>query len=299
MKYVILADIRTDLENLQRNKSNKLVQELHEIIKNVDLSVLDRSDIVCPSTPKRRKTSRAGFESNGEHYSEKLQKAVDEIESQVKLVKMALNLIYEAENETYRKFISKNGNKSRNVVSRVNFIERIQENGERIPLWLGIGNETPPALCGAIEADDGYVAETGDMVAALIKQNKKENWILAEVIAYDIFKKEYIVDDVYEETKAEQTLNYNKVIPLPKFKADPEINPEAIFSKDFSVLALYPGTTCFYRAIVFKPPEKAEDPYQLLFEDENYESGYSSAIPVFQRFVVNYGCYVCEEESSL
>lgn len=136
------------------------------------------------------------------------------------------------------------------------------------------------------------------MVAALIKQNKKENWILAEVIAFDSTTRQYTVDDIYEEPKAEQILSYNKVIPLPKFKADPEINPEAVFVKDTSVLALYPGTTCFYRALVSKPPVKAEDPYQLLFEDENYESGYSSPIPVLQRYVLNYACYGYGEEGS-
>lgn len=49
--------------------------------------------------------------------------------------------------------------KRRNVISRVAFIQRIYENGQRIPLWLGFENEMPPALCGAIEADDGYVAD--------------------------------------------------------------------------------------------------------------------------------------------
>lgn len=134
------------------------------------------------------------------------------------------------------------------------------------------------------------------MVAALIQQDKKENWILAEVTAYDSIKKQYTVDDIYEEHKAEQTLAYHKVISLPKFRADPEVHPEAIFPKDSSVLALYPGTTCFYRAIIFKPPQKAEDPYELLFEDDSYANGYSTPIPVVQRYVVNYGCYVSEED---
>lgn len=70
---------------------------------------LDNSDAVCPSTPKRRKISRGGFESIEEQFSEKVQKNIDEVESQMKRVRMALKILYKAESETFRKFISKNG----------------------------------------------------------------------------------------------------------------------------------------------------------------------------------------------
>lgn len=125
------------------------------------------------------------------------------------------------------------------------------------------------------------------MVAACITQDKgSSSWILAEVISYNTNTKEYIVDDIYEEQKLEQLLSYDKIIPLPRIRADPETNPEALFQTDSLVLALYPGTTCFYRAFVNKAPVKHEDPYALLFEDDAYETGYSTPITVHQRYVI-------------
>lgn len=48
------------------------------------------------------------------------------------------------------------------------------------------------------------------------------------------------------------------VIPV-KTSEDAKFSPEIPTQQD--VLALYPGTTCFYKAIVIAPPSKVSDLY--------------------------------------
>ncbi|KAI8365717.1 SGF29 tudor-like domain-containing protein [Blakeslea trispora] len=68
-------------------------------------------------------------------------------------------------------------------------------------------------------------------------------------------------------------LQPRNVIPIPsgeEAKHLVELNPGQ------DVLALYPGTTCFYRAKVISPPSKNKDSsfignYKVQFEDDNNE----------------------------
>ncbi|XP_015268666.1 PREDICTED: SAGA-associated factor 29 homolog [Gekko japonicus] len=82
------------------------------------------------------------------------------------------------------------------------------------------------------------------------------------------------------------TLSRRRIIPLPQWKANPETDPEALFQKDQLVLALYPQTTCFYRALIHTPPQRPQDDYSVLFEDTSYADGYSPPLNVAQRYVV-------------
>lgn len=52
------------------------------------------------------------------------------------------------------------------------------------------------------------------------------------------------------------------------------------------VLALYPQTTCFYKAVVNKPPSTHTEDYEVLFEDASYPDGYSPPFCVAQRYVI-------------
>lgn len=61
-------------------------------------------------------------------------------------------------------------------------------------------------------------------------------------------------------TVRRHTLSRRRIIPLPQWKANPETDPEALFSKDQLVLALYPQTTCFYRALIHTPPHRVSPP---------------------------------------
>ncbi|XP_040560647.1 SAGA-associated factor 29 isoform X2 [Gallus gallus] len=82
------------------------------------------------------------------------------------------------------------------------------------------------------------------------------------------------------------TLSRRRVIPLPQWKANPETDPEALFQREQLVLALYPQTTCFYRALIHAPPQRPQDDYSVLFEDTSYADGYSPPLNVAQRYVV-------------
>lgn len=53
-------------------------------------------------------------------------------------------------------------------------------------------------------------------------------------------------------------------------------------------MALYPQTTCFYKAIVHRLPQTATEDYEVLFEDSSYLNGYAEPLPVAQRYVIAY-----------
>ncbi|XP_038636272.1 SAGA-associated factor 29, partial [Scyliorhinus canicula] len=145
----------------------------------------------------------------------------------------------------------------------------------------------PPPLCGAIPASGDYVAKPGDKVAARVKGlDGDEQWILAEVVSYSHTANKYEVDDIDEEGKERHTLSRRRIIPLPQWKANPETDPEALFQKDQLVLALYPQTTCFYRALIHTAPQRPQEDYSVLFEDTSYADGYSPPLNVAQRYVV-------------
>ncbi len=57
------------------------------------------------------------------------------------------------------------------------------------------------------------------------------------------------------------------------------------FGVVFSVMALYPQTTCFYKAVVNIPPQFHNDEYEVLFEDSSYPEGFSPPLKVAQRYV--------------
>ncbi|KAG2459731.1 SGF29 factor, partial [Polypterus senegalus] len=171
----------------------------------------------------------------------------------------------------------------------------LQQSAMTLPLWIGKPGESPPPLCGAIPASSDYVAKPGDKVAARVKAvDGDEQWILAEVtdeklnfvssVSASLYR--YEVDDIDEEGKERHTLSRRRIIPLPQWKANPETDPQALFTKDQLVLALYPQTTCFYRALIHAPPQRPQDDYSVLFEDTSYADGYSPPLNVAQRYVV-------------
>eukprot|EP00112_Aurelia_sp_Birch-Aquarium-sp1_P013900 Seg298.3 transcript_id=Seg298.3/GoldUCD/mRNA.D3Y31 product="SAGA-associated factor 29" protein_id=Seg298.3/GoldUCD/D3Y31 len=171
----------------------------------------------------------------------------------------------------------------------------LQKAASSLPIWTGRQGENAPALCGCIGADSGYVCRPSDHVAARVKASDgEEQWILAEVVAYNPTTQKYDVDDIdytEEDGKASQErhhLSRRRVIPLPLWKADPERNPEASFHPNQLVMALYPQTTCFYRALIHEPPKTAQDDYSVLFEDTSYADGYSPPLTVPQRYVVQF-----------
>lgn len=214
--------------------------------------------------------------------------AQQDAESEAELLRKALDKISEiraVKNE--RRIQAKNADRPKETIRRGALMKMLQQNALTLPLWIGKLDEKPPPLCGATPAENTYVAKVGDMVAALVKgSDGDENWILAEVVQYSTSTNKYEVDDIDEEQKERHTLSRRRVVPLPLMRANPETDPDALFSKGTLVMALYPQTTCFYRALIHEPPKGPQDEYQVLFEDSSYPEGYSPPLSVAQRYVI-------------
>lgn len=177
------------------------------------------------------------------------------------------------------------GEGPRKTMRRGVLMTMLQQAALTLPLWIGRTGESPPPLCGCMSAESNYIAKPGDKIAARVKSDGDENWILAESVSFNTNSNKYTIDDIDEEGK-EHVLSKRRVIPLPLMKANPETNPEALFKKGTLVMALYPQTTCFYRSLIDEPPTGPMDDYLVLFEDNSYADGYSPALKVAQRYVV-------------
>lgn len=121
-----------------------------------------------------------------------------------------------------------------------------------------------------------------------------ETWILARIVRFFPDKNRYEVQDAEEDAgqPAEKYMALAKAlvplaaagatIPTKSHDRDrgssslsppPSSHTQPEFPSGSVVLALYPGTTCFYKATVVLPPSKIlssrEPVYKLRFEDDN------------------------------
>ena len=60
---------------------------------------------------------------------------------------------------------------------------------------------SPPPLCGCMSAESNYIAKPGDKIAARVKSDGDENWILAESVSFNTNSNKYTIDDIDEEGK--------------------------------------------------------------------------------------------------
>ncbi|XP_028168972.1 SAGA-associated factor 29 [Ostrinia nubilalis] len=208
-------------------------------------------------------------------------------EQEERLLRAALTRIYEirAIKNERRMQARHAGNKE--TIGCGALMKMLLSAAQTLPLHVGRAGERAPALCGAVPADPGHIAHPGDAVAALVRvSDKEENWILAEVVSWLPAQGKYEVDDIDEEQKNRHVLSKRRVVPLPLQRASPRTDEHALFPKGAVVMALYPQTTCFYRAVVNRLPANAADPYEVLFEDSSYADGYSPPERVAQRYVI-------------
>jgi len=250
-----------------------------------------------------RKVSEAGLDIVNSQHKEVETEGILSVANQGKLVKSYQQAVGEAEKEEeeLRRAVEKiyqirtlrnemrlaaraSGNKEN--IRRAAHMKMLANSAQTIPLWVGQEGEQPPQLCGAVQADQNYVANMGDMVAALVKGPEDENWILAEVVSFNNSTGKYDVDDIDEEQKDRHTLSKRKVIPLPTMRANPETSPDALYEKGTTVMAIYPQTTCFYKGVIKDQPATPSDDYEVLFEDPSYADGYSPPLSVAQRYII-------------
>ncbi|CAG0878617.1 unnamed protein product [Darwinula stevensoni] len=210
-------------------------------------------------------------------YSSALAEASNEVEA----LQRALDKIYEIRTIRAERCLASR-------LRRGALMMLLQNVAVTLPLYVGKKDEEPPPLCGAIPAESSYIAKPGEMVAALVKgEEGDDNWILAEVVGWNAALVKYEVDDIDEEQKERHVLSRRRVIPLPQMRADPVTCPEALHPTGSTVLAIYPQTTCFYKAIVKKSPSVATEDYEVLFEDPQYDDGYSPPLQVAQRYIIS------------
>lgn len=219
--------------------------------------------------------------------------AMQDAEGEAELLRKALDKITEIKAIRENRRFGKDSDRPKPIMRRGVLMSMLQQNAVTLPLWVSKPGERPPPLCGAVSADNNYIAKPGDKVAARVKSSDgEENWILAEVVTFNTTTNKYEVDDIdAEEGKERHILSKRKIVPLPIWKASAETDPEALFPRNALVLALYPQTTCFYRALIHTPPKKPQDDYSVLFEDTSYPDGYSPPLMVAQRYVI-----MCKED---
>ncbi|KAL1919338.1 uncharacterized protein VTP21DRAFT_2031 [Calcarisporiella thermophila] len=119
--------------------------------------------------------------------------------------------------------------------------------------------------------ENGIIPKGREVAAKISKKfDKTEEWIKAVVLDFNSDKNKYHVQDTDPDDNgnhAKYMLNPRHVLPIPNENED---YPE--FAAGSDVLALYPSTTCFYKAKVITPPSKNKSKpghYQLRFEDDN------------------------------
>uniref|UniRef100_A0A1B6LX53 SGF29 C-terminal domain-containing protein n=1 Tax=Graphocephala atropunctata TaxID=36148 RepID=A0A1B6LX53_9HEMI len=212
--------------------------------------------------------------------------AVSDAEQEESLIRQALTYINEIRTICNDQRIQARSAGNKETFGRGDMMNMLITSALTLPLWVSQVGQKAPSLCGAVPADSSYIAKTGDMVAALVK-SEEENWILAEVVSFNPITNKYEVDDIDEEQKDRHTLSRRSVVPLPLMRANPETDPNALFPKGSVVMALFPQTTCFYKAIVNQLPQSCIDDYELLFEDSTYPDGYAPPLNVPQRYVID------------
>lgn len=231
------------------------------------------------------------------YYQQKLKNlyssAINDAQQEEEVLRKALSKINEIRTIRNERRIQARNAGNKETIRRGALMKMLLNIAQTLPLYVGkTPGAKPPPLCGAIPAEPTYIAKMGDMVAALVsvmvKNNEEEeHWILAEVVNYNPATNKYEIDDIDEEQKDRHTLSRSRVVPLPLMRANPETDPHALFPKNSTVMALYPQTTCFYKAIVKQLPTIATEEYEILFEDPDYPTGYSPPLYVSQRYVIS------------
>jgi len=203
------------------------------------------------------------------------------------LIREALKKVQDIRNIRNERRIQARNAGNKETIRRGALMKMLQISAQTLPLFVSKPGEKVSQLCGSVQAEPGYIAKPGDMVAALVKGlDEEENWILAEVVQFLPGVNKYEVDDIDEEQKDRHILSKRKIIPLPLMRANPETDGHALFPKGTTVMALYPQTTCFYKAIINSLPQQATDEYEVVFEDQNYPEGYAPPLNVAQRYVI-------------
>ena len=167
-------------------------------------------------------------------------------------------------------------------------------------LPLAPREESNLPLCGAVPAAVNYIIPERSKVCAKPPSVKMQpqDWILGTVLKYVPAANKYVVVDEDDSdadpwaAKVEKTQHQvpaRMVLPLPL--TEPSMYTQYNeFSRGVWVLALYPDTTCFYKALVHTPPSQmagaAPKDYLVEFEDDSEASGKGEPMRVPTKYVL-------------
>lgn len=269
--------------------------ELYGMLKKVEEENAQKEQtLTCVYKIKDKQSEQPSKPAQKQKIKSLYKTALENHETESLALREALEVVVDIR-QTLRQYQKKliatvNSNQPNGGVRRGALMKILQQSASALPLFIPdkIGESAPP-LCGCIPADQSYVAKSGDMVAAFVPSPDGDGskvWVLGEVLQYILGSGKYEIDDIDEEQKERHSIGRRRVIPLPTMRANPTTNPEALFPKDTLVLALYPQTTCFYRAIIDRAPEDPSQDYMVSFEDATYTEGYSPPLSVPQRYVI-------------
>jgi len=168
-------------------------------------------------------------------------------------------------------------------------------------LPLASRDDSSGPLCGAVKAAPDYIIPEGAKVCAKPPSNKMQaqDWILGTVLRFLPQQTKYIILDEDDsetdpwaapDTQRQHTVPSRFVMPLPL--SEPSVyTRQNEFHRGTWILALYPDTTCFYKALVHTPPSMIGTApprdYLVEFEDESEASGKSEPMRVPQKYVLS------------
>uniref|UniRef100_A0A8R1DMJ9 SGF29 C-terminal domain-containing protein n=1 Tax=Caenorhabditis japonica TaxID=281687 RepID=A0A8R1DMJ9_CAEJA len=166
----------------------------------------------------------------------------------------------------------------------VNALEYLNLKHGCLPL-MDCNHNREPYGTGALAWPDKKRLEKKEPVVAFVETSK--TWIMAEV-SRSVSNQRYECLDIDDEDKKVATFARKQLIPLPQFTCDYQKFNFMAFKPNAHVLALYPGTTCFYPGRVDKSPDTSSGKYIISFVDTDDAKKFSKPSEVSEGYVVAY-----------
>eukprot|EP00590_Aulacoseira_subarctica_P002993 CAMPEP_0172417536 /NCGR_PEP_ID=MMETSP1064-20121228/4069_1 /TAXON_ID=202472 /ORGANISM="Aulacoseira subarctica , Strain CCAP 1002/5" /LENGTH=295 /DNA_ID=CAMNT_0013155945 /DNA_START=146 /DNA_END=1032 /DNA_ORIENTATION=+ len=182
------------------------------------------------------------------------------------------------------------------------FLSRPSGNGSDYVRATAVFDGIAPTLATRKRNRSKKTARPGEQVAAKITQTDENgSWILASVQQFYSDSEAYDVHDEDDPSKLIR-LPWNNVMRL-------STGNEGRFNKGTHVMAIFPETTSFYRAVVSKQPvwKKSSSGYQPIvkelivkFEDDEDDQGHTPHRRVPSRYVIPLpSAYFFEDEDDI
>uniref|UniRef100_A0A0N4ZY30 SGF29 C-terminal domain-containing protein n=1 Tax=Parastrongyloides trichosuri TaxID=131310 RepID=A0A0N4ZY30_PARTI len=174
-------------------------------------------------------------------------------------------------------------------IKTADFLRALNLYGELLPSWIPKDHSPVIEGVGGISYSKDSILDIDDLVVAFINNM----WCLGMVKECKINEdnpelSSYFVVDVEDRDRPGLWHKREKLIPLPKYKADPLCHNHALFDRNTIVIAMYPQTTCFFKAIVLEKPTRKKDRYVLTFENDASKNEWSEQMIIPQAFVLEY-----------